>query len=112
MLRALPVRRPGRQSVTRHRAGRARRSPLPPRASRIALHQANPDCRSALMNTMFPPSARRSSNPRGTGGVASGGGTIMDESRAQQFTGRVLTDTAAAATVVMAALGDRLGLFK
>src|SRR5215831_11310212 len=36
----------------------------------------------------------------------------MDESRAQQFTGRVLTDTAAAATVVMAALGDRLGLFK
>ena len=36
----------------------------------------------------------------------------MDESRAQEFTGRVLTDTAAAATVVMAALGDRLGLFK
>jgi 2-polyprenyl-3-methyl-5-hydroxy-6-metoxy-1,4-benzoquinol methylase len=36
----------------------------------------------------------------------------MDENRAQQFTGRVLTDTAAAATVVMAALGDRLGLFK
>src|SRR5215831_10083255 len=64
------------------------------------------------MNTMFPPSARHSGNPRCTGGVASGGGTIMDESRAQQFTGRVLTDTAAAATVVMAALGDRLGLFK
>jgi len=36
----------------------------------------------------------------------------MDENRAQEFTGRVLTDTAAAATVVMAALGDRLGLFK
>jgi SAM-dependent methyltransferase/DNA-binding transcriptional ArsR family regulator len=36
----------------------------------------------------------------------------MDESRAEQFTGRVLTDTAAAATVVMAALGDRLGLFR
>src|ERR1700752_652186 len=40
------------------------------------------------------------------------GGTIMDENRAQEFTGRVLTDTAAAATVVMAALGDRLGLFR
>jgi SAM-dependent methyltransferase/DNA-binding transcriptional ArsR family regulator len=36
----------------------------------------------------------------------------MDESRAEQFTGRVLTDTAAAATIVMAALGDRLGLFR
>lgn len=36
----------------------------------------------------------------------------MDENRAEQFTGRVLTDTAAAATVVMAALGDRLGLFR
>src|SRR5215471_10411894 len=36
----------------------------------------------------------------------------MDDTRAEQFTGRVLTDTAAAATVVMAALGDRLGLFK
>lgn len=36
----------------------------------------------------------------------------MDEHRAELFTGRVLTDTAAAATVVMAALGDRLGLFK
>ena len=32
----------------------------------------------------------------------------MDENKAEQFTGRVLTDTAAAATVVMAALGDRL----
>src|SRR5205823_4697270 len=40
------------------------------------------------------------------------GGTTMDETRAEQFTGRVLTDTAAAATVVMAALGDRLGLFR
>jgi SAM-dependent methyltransferase len=36
----------------------------------------------------------------------------MDDTRADQFTGRVLTDTAGAATVVMAALGDRLGLFK
>src|SRR5215468_9275417 len=36
----------------------------------------------------------------------------MDDTRAEQFTGRVLTDTAAAATVVMAALGDRLGLFR
>src|SRR5215469_9963470 len=36
----------------------------------------------------------------------------MDDNRAEQFTGRVLTDTAAAATVVMAALGDRLGLFR
>jgi len=36
----------------------------------------------------------------------------MDESKAEQFTGRVLTDTAAAATVVLAALGDRLGLFR
>src|SRR5689334_1922233 len=36
----------------------------------------------------------------------------MDENRAAEFTGRVLTDTAAAATVVLAALGDRTGLFK
>ncbi len=36
----------------------------------------------------------------------------MDENRAAQFTGRVLADTAAAATVVLAALGDRAGLFK
>jgi len=36
----------------------------------------------------------------------------MDDNRAEQFTGRVLTDTAAAAAIVMAALGDRLGLFK
>jgi len=36
----------------------------------------------------------------------------MDEDRAADFTGRVLADTAAAATVVLAALGDRLGLFK
>src|SRR6266704_1272472 len=36
----------------------------------------------------------------------------MDENKAQQFTGRVLTDTAAAAAIVMAALGDRLSLFK
>src|SRR5262245_16063510 len=64
------------------------------------------------MNTMFPPIARRSSNPRCTGGVASGGDTTMDERRAKEITGRGPTDTAAAATVVMAALGDRLGLFK
>jgi SAM-dependent methyltransferase len=36
----------------------------------------------------------------------------MDENRAAEFTGRVLADTAAAATVVLAALGDRTGLFK
>ncbi|MTD54561.1 class I SAM-dependent methyltransferase [Amycolatopsis pithecellobii] len=36
----------------------------------------------------------------------------MDEQRATEFTGRVLTDTAAAATTVLAAFGDRLGLFK
>src|SRR5260370_32602835 len=36
----------------------------------------------------------------------------MDEKRAAEFTGRVLADTAAASTIVMAALGDRLGLFK
>jgi 2-polyprenyl-3-methyl-5-hydroxy-6-metoxy-1,4-benzoquinol methylase len=33
------------------------------------------------------------------------------EEQAQAFTGRVLTDTASAATVVLAAVGDRLGLF-
>lgn len=37
--------------------------------------------------------------------------TSTDEA-AGAFTGRVLTDTAAATAVVMAALGDRLGLFK
>lgn len=36
----------------------------------------------------------------------------MDDSRATEFTGRVLADTAAAATIVLAALGDRVGLFK
>jgi Rv2258c-like winged HTH domain len=36
----------------------------------------------------------------------------MDENRAAEFTGRVLADTAAAATIVLAALGDRAGLFK
>ncbi|HJQ48395.1 MAG TPA: class I SAM-dependent methyltransferase [Amycolatopsis sp.] len=36
----------------------------------------------------------------------------MDEQLATEFTGRVLTDTAAAATTVLAAFGDRLGLFK
>src|SRR5690242_20981773 len=37
--------------------------------------------------------------------------TPPDPEQAAAFTGRVLMDTAAAATVVMAALGDRLGLF-
>ena len=36
----------------------------------------------------------------------------MDENRAAEFTGRVLADTAAAATIVLAALGDQVGLFK
>jgi hypothetical protein len=36
----------------------------------------------------------------------------MDENRAAEFTGRVLSDSAAAATIVLAALGDRTGLFK
>ena len=36
----------------------------------------------------------------------------MDENRAAEFTGRVLADSAAAATVVLAALGDQTGLFK
>jgi 2-polyprenyl-3-methyl-5-hydroxy-6-metoxy-1,4-benzoquinol methylase len=36
----------------------------------------------------------------------------MNEQQAADFTGRVLTDTAAAATTVLAAFGDRLGLFK
>ncbi len=38
--------------------------------------------------------------------------TSILEEEADAFTGRVLEDTAAAATVIMAALGDRLGLFK
>ena len=36
----------------------------------------------------------------------------MDENRAAEFTGRVLADSAAAAAIVLAALGDRTGLFK
>ena len=36
----------------------------------------------------------------------------MDENRAAEFTGRVLADSAAAATIVLAALADRTGLFK
>jgi 2-polyprenyl-3-methyl-5-hydroxy-6-metoxy-1,4-benzoquinol methylase len=36
---------------------------------------------------------------------------ITDTERANAFTGKVLTDTAAVAAVVLAALGDRLGLF-
>jgi len=38
--------------------------------------------------------------------------TVIDQDKASAFTARVLTDTAAAATTVLAALGDRLGLFK
>jgi hypothetical protein len=34
----------------------------------------------------------------------------MDENRAAEFTGRVLADSAAVATIVLAALGDRTGL--
>lgn len=37
---------------------------------------------------------------------------LTEDDRAAEFTGRVLADTAAAATVVMAALGDRTGLFR
>jgi len=37
---------------------------------------------------------------------------MMDENRAAEFTGRVLADSAAVATIVLAALGDRTGLFK
>lgn len=36
----------------------------------------------------------------------------IDEAKAGAFTGRVLGDTAAAATIVLAAIGDKLGLFK
>ena len=36
----------------------------------------------------------------------------MDEQRAAEFTGRVLQDTAATTSTVLAAFGDRLGLFK
>jgi len=36
----------------------------------------------------------------------------MDDNRAAEFTGRVLADTAATATTVLAALGDRMGLFR
>ncbi|NUP54090.1 MAG: methyltransferase domain-containing protein [Catenulispora sp.] len=44
--------------------------------------------------------------------AADGGAGDLDEQAVGEFTGRVLGDTAAAATVLMAALGDRLGLFK
>src|ERR1700751_1184650 len=37
---------------------------------------------------------------------------MMDENRAAEFTGRVRADSAAVATIVLAALGDRTGLFK
>jgi SAM-dependent methyltransferase len=43
---------------------------------------------------------------------AAGETAALDEAEVGAFTGRVLGDTAAAATIVMAALGDRLGLFK
>jgi SAM-dependent methyltransferase len=36
----------------------------------------------------------------------------IDEAKAGAFTGRVLGDTAATSTIVLAAIGDRLGLFK
>src|ERR1700750_2198259 len=36
----------------------------------------------------------------------------MDENRAAEFTGQVLADSAAVAAIVLAALGDRTGLFK
>jgi SAM-dependent methyltransferase len=36
----------------------------------------------------------------------------MGDEEVAEFTGRVLADTAAAATIVLAALGDRVGLFK
>src|SRR5262249_23800130 len=44
--------------------------------------------------------------------IANTGGTTMNENLAAEFTGRVLADTAAASTVMLAALGDRMGLFK
>ena len=36
----------------------------------------------------------------------------IDEAKAGEFTGRVLGDTAATTTIVLAAIGDKLGLFK
>src|ERR1700759_3755401 len=40
------------------------------------------------------------------------GGITMDENRAAEFTGRVLADSAAVATIVLAALGERPGPFQ
>src|SRR5215472_3882177 len=63
-----------------------------------SVHRRGTPCRVA------DTAARRAAPP--------GGGITMDENRAAEFTGRVLADTAAAAAVVLAALGDRTGLFK
>jgi SAM-dependent methyltransferase len=38
--------------------------------------------------------------------------TAIDQERVAAFTGRVLTETAATTTIVLAAIGDRLGLFR
>lgn len=37
---------------------------------------------------------------------------VIDESKVEEFVGRVLTDTSAVAVIVLASLGDRLGLWK
>jgi len=37
---------------------------------------------------------------------------LIDQAQAEAFTGKVLTDTAATTATVLAAIGDRLGLFK
>jgi SAM-dependent methyltransferase len=44
--------------------------------------------------------------------VTVGTTATIDQTRAEEFTTRVLTDTAGATTTVLAFLGDRLGLFK
>jgi hypothetical protein len=38
--------------------------------------------------------------------------STIDQTRAEEFTGKVLADTAGTATTVLASIGDRLGLFK
>ena len=38
--------------------------------------------------------------------------SVIDDAKAGEFTGRVLGDTAATTTTVLAAIGDKLGLFK
>src|SRR5262245_17184290 len=67
-------------------------------AAERSVHRRGTPCRVA------DTAARRAAPP--------GGGITMDENRAAEFTGRVLADSAAAATIVLAALGDRTGLFK